>query len=90
MVGSHQQHGPNVFIYHLVKGERRWFVEGQYLALNDASSIKRAVGDTEKHPCGVTLMVVGDLNSDIAEPEGNKRNGAIIAALSDTGMEDMS
>ena len=32
------------------------------------------------------LMVVGDVNKDIADPEGNTRNEAIMPSLVDAGI----
>ena len=41
----------------------------------------------EQRPQEVSLVVVRDLNANILEPEGNRRDEAIAAALSDAGLD---
>ena len=56
---------------------------GSYLAPDASSSIKRFVRDMDKRPCRPALMEVGDLNSEISKPEGNKSKAVIMSALAE-------
>ena len=47
---------------------------GCYLVPDDASSIERLVRAMEQRPHGAALMVVGYLNFNIVDPEGNIRD----------------
>ena len=39
-------------------------------------------------PWGTDIMVVGDFNTDLADIEGNGKDEAITAALTDEGLEE--
>ena len=80
----------SIVSFHMVTGGRRWFIVGGYLVPDDAPSIYFISGAVEQCLRGVVIMVVLDLNTDIADPEENRIDSAILAALSDTVMEDMS
>ena len=43
-----------------------------------------------RKPRGADLMVAGDFNVDIMEPEGNKRVENIATDLATAGLEDMA
>ena len=43
-----------------------------------------------QRPRGAALLVAGESNADLAAPEGNVRDEDITAALSTTGLEDIS
>ena len=89
-VEDHHKHGLGVVMFQLDMGYRCWFIMGFYLAPEDASSIEHISGATEHLPCGVVLMVVGDLNANIADPESNRRYKAITESLSDSVLEYIS
>ena len=54
---------------------------GCYLAQDNASTTEHVVGAMAQCPREVALMVVGDLNAKIMDPEGNRRYETIAAAL---------
>ena len=62
---------------------------GCHLALDDASSTERLVRAMEQRPRRAALMVVGYLNFNIVDPEGNIREEAIVENILDEGLEDM-
>ena len=68
---AHQKHGPNVLIFQLETGPRCWFIVGCYLDPTGASKIECIIEAMGQNPQGANMMVVGDLNEDILEPEGN-------------------
>ena len=43
-----------------------------------------------KRPYGGELIVIGNVNTDIADPEGNTRNKEILVSLVDAVLENMS
>ena len=43
-----------------------------------------------KRPHGDELIVIGNVNTDIADPEGNTRNKEISVSLVDAVLENMS
>ena len=62
---------------------------GCYLAPDDASYIERLVRAMEQCPRRAALMVVGYMNFNIMDPEGNIREEAIVENILDVGLEDM-
>ena len=85
-----QQFGPNVIGFQLATGARKWYIVGCYLAPNDTSTIERAVKALRERPKGAELLVVGDLNINFAEPEGDRREEDIAAILAAGVLEDMA
>ena len=63
---------------------------GCYLDPDDATSIERITEAMSHRPCKAALLVVGDLNANITDPEGNGRDKEITAALLGAGLENMS
>ena len=61
--------------FELVTGARRWYIIGCYLARDDTTTIERVVAALRDRPKGITLVVVGDLNTDLEDSE-NDRGGA--------------
>ena len=57
-VEDHQQHGPNVFIFHMAKRGRLWFIPECYLATDYDSSIEKVVRAMGQRPSGAKIMVV--------------------------------
>ena len=85
-----QQFGPNVIGLQLVMGARRWYIMGCYLAPDDTLTIERVVEALKERPKGAELMVAGDMNANLANPEGDQRGEDIAAALATEVLEDMS
>ena len=63
---------------------------GCYLALTNTSTNELVVEAIFQHPLGAELMVVVKLKADIVDPEGNRQDKLITAALTDEGMEYMA
>ena len=72
-VEAFQQFGPNVVGLQPAMGERRWYIVGCYLAPADTSTIESVVAALKERPRGAELLVVGDFNANLAEPEGDRR-----------------
>ena len=87
---AHQQHGLNIVSFQMVTEDWCWFIVGCYLDPYKNYSIKCVVGAMEQLPYGDALMVTGDISAEIADPEGNKRDRAIVSELADAGLEAMS
>ena len=83
------QFGPNVVGLHLATGERRWYIVGCYLAPDNTCMIESVVVALRERPRGSELLVAGDLNVKLLEPEGDWRGEEIAAALTTEGLEDM-
>ena len=62
---------------------------GCYLALDNVSSVERISGSMEQLPLRAALMVAGDLNMNISDPEGVNWDKKNVAELADAGLEDM-
>ena len=84
-----QQFAPNVVGFQMVTGERQWCIVGCYLAPNNTSEIERVVKALRERPKGAELLVAGDLNVNLATPEGDRRAEDIATALATEGLEDM-
>ena len=76
-----QKFRPNVVGFQLATGERRWFTVGCYLAPNDTSTIDSVVAELKELPRGAELLVAGDFNVNLEEPEGDWRGEDIAAAM---------
>ena len=68
-----QKFGPNVIGFQLASGARRWYIVGCYLAPDDTSTIERVAEALRERPKGADLLVEGDLNIKLADPEGDRR-----------------
>ena len=68
-----RQFGPNVVSFHLETGARRWYIIGCYLAPDNTSRIESVVAALKERPRGTALIVVGDLNSTLSDPENDGR-----------------
>ena len=62
---------------------------GCYLAPDDTSTIERFVEALRDRPKGAELLVAGDLNINIAAPEGDRREEDITTTIATEGLEDM-
>ena len=85
-----QQFGPKVVSFQLVTGARRWYIVGCCLASDDTLTIERVAEALRERPKEAKLMVAGDMNANLAEPEGDRRGEDIAEALATEGLEDMS
>ena len=85
-----QKFGSNVVGFHLATGERQWYIMGFYLAPNNTSTIESAVAALKERPRGAKLLVVGDFNIKMAEPEGDWRGEDIEATMATEGLVYMS
>ena len=62
---------------------------GCYFAPNDTSAIESFVAALKERPRGAELLVVGDFNVNLADPEGYQRVEYIAAAMATEGLEYM-
>ena len=88
MVEAVQQFRPNVVGFQLATGERRWCIVGCYLTPDDTLTRESVISALEERPRGAELLVVGDFNVNLAEPEGDRRREDIAAAMATEGLED--
>ena len=63
---------------------------GCYLAPDNTLMIKRVVEALKERPKGSDLLVADDMNVNLAEPEGDRREENIAATLATDGLEDMA
>ena len=73
----------------MVTGERRWYIIGCYLALENTLTIESVVAALKERPRGAKLLVAGDLNINLEDPEGYCREGGSMAALMTSVLEDI-
>ena len=90
VVEAVQKFGPNVIRFQLATGARRWFIVVCYLAPDKTSTIERVVEALRDRPNGVELLVAGDLNINLAAPEGDKKEEDITITIPTEGLEDMA
>ena len=76
--------------FQLAMGVRRWYIAGCYLAPDDTSTIERVVKALRDRPKGAELLVAGDLNTNLAAPEGDRREEDIAATTATKVLEDMA
>ena len=89
-VDAVQQFGPNVVGFQMATGEWRWYIVGHHLAPDDTLTIESVVVALKEHPRGAKLLLMGDFNVNLAEPEGDWRGEDIAAAIATEGLEYMS
>ena len=65
-----QKSGPTVVVLHLTTREQRWYISGCYLAPENTSTLESVIAELKERPRGTTLLVAGDLNIKLADPEG--------------------
>ena len=85
-----QKFGPNVISFQLATGARQWYIVGRYLTPNDTSMIERVVEALRERHKGEELLVAGDLNINLAAPEGDRREADIATTISSEGLEDIA
>ena len=74
-------HGPNVIIFHLVAWRQRWHVVGCYISPSNASTIEDVSAAIRDENYGTELLLVGNLNANLADPEGIPQAEAIADKL---------
>ena len=89
-VGDVRQFGPNIVGFQLATGARRCYIIGCYLAPNDTSTIESVVAALKERPRGAALLVTGDLNTTLTEPDNDRRGTDIAASLTEEGINDMA
>ena len=52
--------------------------------------IKRIVADISQRPCGASLLVAWDFNTDLTDPEGKSRGEEILLAIVNAGLDNIS
>ena len=68
-----QKFGPNIIGFQLVTGARRFYIVGCYLAPDNTLTIERVVEELKERPKGKDMLVAGDMNVNLADPEGDRR-----------------
>ena len=71
-------------------GARRWYIVGCYLSPDGTSTIEWVVEALRERPTGAELLVAGNMNINLAEPEGDRGEENIAATLATEGLEDMA
>ena len=64
--------GPNVMVWQVVTGEKRWYIVRAYNPPEDKVTMEMVVKAIGRRPPGAELMVAGDFNVDILAPEGRR------------------
>ena len=90
IVEAVERYGPNVMGFQVAAGARRCYIVGAYVAPKDEVTMETVVAAIGRKPPGAELMVAGDFNVDIMEPEGNRRAENIATDLATAGLEDMA
>ena len=85
-----RQFGPNVIGFQMATGAHRCYIIGCYLAPDKTSTIESVVAVLKDWPRGTSLLVVGDLNTKLTEPENDRRGTDITTALTEEGSEVMA
>ena len=85
-----QNFGPNVVGFQMVIGERPWYIIGYYLAPDNILTIESVVAALKECPWGSELMVTGDLNGYLDDPEVYRKEEDITAVMTTAELEDMS
>ena len=71
-------------------GRQKWHAVGCYIAPDGDLTIESGIASTSQNPIGVLLLVAGDFNAYLSEPEGNEQDEDISATLITTDIEGMS
>ena len=82
-------HGPNFISFQLVTGRCRWHAVGCYIAPSNALTIEDVAAVIRDRPYGTKILVAGDLNANLAEPEVTPQGEAIVDKLVVAGLMDM-
>ena len=82
-----RKYGPKLIGLQLATGARQWFIVGCYLAPDNTSTIERVVEALRDQFKGAELLVAGDLNINLAAPEGDRREEYIVTTIATEGLE---
>ena len=74
----------------VVTGAQLWYIIGCYLTPDNIETIERVVTVLGDRPKGTTVIVTGDLNTDLEDSESDRRGTDIAAAMTEAGLEDMT
>ena len=86
------KHGPNVISFELVSGWRRTPVVGGYIPPTDRTTLPHMIAAMDRfstHSAGNRMLVIGDFNVDLSDPNQDARGSEIIDAMSTHGLEDL-
>ena len=72
-VEDFQHFGPNIVGFQMATREQRWYIVGCYLFPRDNFTIESVVAALKERPRGAELLVSGDFNVNLFEPEGDQR-----------------
>ena len=72
---------PNVVRFNLANGQQWWHFVGCYISPDNASNIEDVIAAIISQPWENDLLVFGDFNTDLADPEGTTRAEEIAALL---------
>ena len=84
-----QQLGPKAVGFHLETGDCLWYIIRCYLVPDNTSTIESVVAFLKERPRGDKLLVSGDLNVNLADLEGDRREEETSAALMAAVLEYM-
>ena len=83
-------HGPNTVSFQVVTGQQQWHAVGCYISPDEALIVEDDIAAISRQPQGAELLVAGNFNADLANPEGIACAEEIDTALAAAGLEDMS
>ena len=69
MVEAIKQFGQNVVGFQLAMGEQRWYIIVCYLAPDNTLTIESVVTALRERPWGAELLVVGNFNAGLVQPD---------------------
>lgn len=88
-VESEMRHGPNVISFLLISGQRRFFMIGVYIPPNDTLTLTQ-IQEARDRYANMPVIMMGDLNVDLNDPNPDDRTIEIMGLLSSFGLEDMA
>ena len=77
---------PNIVSFQMATGARRWYIVGCCLTPDNTLTIESVVAELKDLSMGAKLLVAGDFNANIVEPEGDRRGEDIAAAMATEGL----
>ena len=73
----------------MVKGQQQWRVVGCYISLDDALTTEGVVTSIRRRNKWYEILVAGNFNADLSNPEGTTCTEEIATALVSAGLEEM-
>ena len=80
-VNTNQVHNPNVASFHLASGGRDDSSCGATSPLMKPLKIERVVATISHHRHGSALLVSGNFNANLGEPEGHPHSEEIVVTI---------